>query len=648
MPNIQLGNTLYRSSDDLKERVSYDYDYPEGLDWRPGSKLHKNIKDKILQNARESSTLMTNRHSAWNEMDRILTTYIELDDDEEDIKLDDARKPVSIIFPYSYAVLESLLAYLVAAFFQSPLFRYEGRSPEDTIGAIYMEKLIEYQMYRAKVELGLHTMFRDSMVYGMGVTAPIWETNYGMKTVMKDVVGRSFFGMERVTGQEKVQERGILYEGNVLRNVDIYKYLPDPNVSVHEHQRGEFNGWIENTNLMNLLGQENDGEFFNVKYLKHLMGRRTAIYNSNPSARDDKSGMGRNREIEGVTKPVDNIWMYINLIPKDEGLGDSEYPEKWLFCLSADEIIIQAKPLGLDHNMYPIAVSAPDFDGHSASPISRMETIYGLQGTLDWLFNSHIANVRKAINDMFVVDPYMLNMRDIEDPRAGKLIRMRRPGWGKGVDGAIKQLAVQDITRANVADSAYIVEWMQKVAGADNPVMGNLRQGGPERLTSAEFQGTAQGAVNRLERVAKVIGLQAMQDLGYMFASHTQQLMSESQKISITGRWQERLIAEFGNKGNTLVSPDEILVDYDIIVRDGSVPGGNFSQIWMQMFQALSSNQELAQQFDMGRIFKHIARNAGAKNVDEFVRIRVAPDEEVARQSEAGNVIPFNREVSNV
>lgn len=648
MPNIIQGNMQYRSSSELLGKINYDYEYPNGLDLRPGSKLHKRLKDKILENARESSTIMTKRHGAWNEMDRVLTTYIEIDEDEEDIKLEDSRKPVSIVFPYSYAILESLLAYLVAAFFQSPLFRYEGRSPEDTIGAIFMEKLIEYQMYRSKVELGLHTMFRDSMVYGMGVVAPMWETISGYKTIIRDVTGRNLLGLPKVIGQEKVQERGILYEGNVLRNVDIYKYLPDPNVSVHEHQRGEYNGWIEETNLMNLLSQERDGDFFNVKYLKHLQGRRTAVYTDDPSRRDEKSGMGKPRNVEGITQPVDNIWMYINLIPKDEGLGTSEYPEKWLFCLSSDEIIIQAKPLGLDHNMYPVAVSAPDFDGHSASPISRMETIYGLQGTLDWLFNSHIANVRKAINDMFVVDPYMLNMRDVEDPRAGKLIRMRRPGWGKGVDGAIKQLAVQDITRGNVADSAFIVEWMQKVAGADNPVMGNLRKGGPERLTSAEFQGTAQGAVNRLERVARIIGLQAMQDLGYMFASHTQQLMSESQKISVTGRWQETLIKEFGKTGNTLVDPKDILVDYDIIVRDGSVPGSNFSQIWIQMFQALAGNPELAQQFDIGRIFKHIARNAGAKNVDEFMKIKVAPDEQVMQQAEAGNVVPLNREVSNV
>jgi len=57
----------------------------------------------------------------------------------------------------------------------------------------------------------------------------------------------------------------------------------------------------------------------------------------------------------------------------------------------------------------------------------------------------------------------------------------------------------------------------------------------------------------------------------------------------------------------------------------------------------------LAQQFDIVKIFKHIARNAGAKNVNEFVRrgggmtTSTMPDEEIANQVQAGNLVPFNQ-----
>jgi hypothetical protein len=89
-----------------------------------------------------------------------------------------------------------------------------------------------------------------------------------------------------------------------------------------------------------------------------------------------------------------------------------------------------------------------------------------------------------------------------------------------------------------------------------------------------------------------------------------------------------------------VVSPFDLLVDYDIKVRDGSIPGDNFSDVWVRMFDVLAKTPELAQQFDMGRIFKHIARNAGAKNVEDFVRVNVRPDEEVAKGQQAGNLVP--------
>jgi len=90
------------------------------------------------------------------------------------------------------------------------------------------------------------------------------------------------------------------------------------------------------------------------------------------------------------------------------------------------------------------------------------------------------------------------------------------------------------------------------------------------------------------------------------------------------------------------VSPFDILVDYDMKVRDGSVPGNNFSEVWMRMFDILATHPELDAKFDIVRIFRHIARNAGAKNVTEFERpaAKIVPDEKALRGAEAGNLIP--------
>ena len=192
---------------------------------------------------------------------------------------------------------------------------------------------------------------------------------------------------------------------------------------------------------------------------------------------------------------------------------------------------------------------------------------------------------------------------------------------------------------------------MDRISGADASMQGSLRQGGPERLTSAEFQGTMGGGINRLDRIAKVVGLQGMQDIGTFFAHHNNQLMHSDAYIKLSGEWQEVLMAEYGvagdGRGRKRVTPKDLDINYNVVVRDGSVPGGNYSQAWMQLFQVLGSNPELAQKFDVVRIFTHIARNLGAKNVNDFVRTggnitpQSMPNDQVLNEMQAGNLVPM-------
>ena len=660
MPYIVRGEIQNNSK--LFANTVHEYNYPHELNLDPKGTVHNKLVTKILGFAQEAAGNISNRFDSWNEIDRTLTAYIEVDDKEKEVIYNDPRKPVSVVFPNTYAIMETILAYLIAAFYQEPIFQYEGVSPEDIIGAIMMEKVVDLHCNKNKVGLDLHTLFRDSLSYGAGFVAPVWKREVGMHTISMDEQYGPFNLFSR---KRKGVEEAVLFEGNALENIDPYLALPDPNVSVHKLQDGEFFGWVERTNYSNLLSKEkNDGDYFNVKYLDSVHNKMTSIYGYDKSDREKKwinhrfnryhteSGIGQTVRGAGIeTKPCDVIHLYAKLIPKEWELGGSEYPEKWLFSVGADSVIIRAKPLDLDHNRFPVAVAAPDFDGYSAIPVSRLEMLHGLQTVLDWMFNMHVANVRKTINDMLVYDPYLINSKDINSPEAGKRIRIRRPGWGRPelAKNAVYQIPVTDVTRNHVADSSWIVQWQQKIGAADDVMMGAMRQGGPERLSKAEFQGTQFGQLSRLGRMARIIGLQAMQDIGYMFAAHTQQLMTEEQYVKITGRWQNVLLKEFGansvkrDRGRMKVTPFDVLVNYDLKVRDGSIPGGNYSDVWLRMFEIITKTPELMQQFDVSRIFMHIARNNGAKDVQEFVRTKVVPDEVAQLEAQKGNIVPFNQ-----
>lgn len=647
MPYIVKGEPTYHRDLNYKD-LNFDYDYPSGLDLKPGSEFHNKLRDKIWQRAHESRHEISKRFPYWREIDKTLTAYVPLKDVEKQLKSKDSSKPVSIVFPYTYSMLEALLTYLSMAFFQDPIFQYEGVEDDDTIGAMLMELVIRLHCIKNKVALAIHTVLRDSLAYGIGIGIPGWKQLYGKKLIKSTIITQSEFGEQTTTNTNLVNS--LLFEGNDLNNVDPYMWLPDPSVSSVNIQDGEFIGWIERDNYMNVLSEENNPStyLFNVRYLKAKKDKRSTLALDQSDRQTRHGGSNElNRSMTSTTNPVDIIKMYINLIPKDWGLSDSEYPEKWYFELASDDIIIACEKADHNHGLYPVAVASPEFDGYSPTPIGRLEVLYGLQHTLDFLFNSHIANVRKAINDMLVVDPFLVNIDDLKDPQPGKLIRLRRPAWGRGVDKVVQQLAVNDITRLNIADSGYITQMMDRISGADQSMMGALRMSGPERLTRGEFQGTRSSAISRLQHIAMLVGMQFMQDIGTMFAVHAQQYMSQDTYVRIVGRYADQLKSTFGPQTKTVrVTPYDLAIDYDLVVRDGSIPGGNFSESWIDLFKTIGSNPELMQQFDVTRIFMYIAQQLGAKNVEDFrrninqIQGQTMPNEQVLQQAQAGNMIP--------
>jgi len=341
--------------DDIYTKDNYDYDYPNGLDLKPNSDFHNRLRDKIWSRAREARNEISKRFPFWREMDQTLTTYVSLKDKEETIQKKDSSKPVSIVFPYTYSMLEALLTYLTMAFFQDPMFQYEGVEDDDTTGAMLMELIVRLHCIKTKVPLAIHTVLRDSLVYGIGGAIPGWKSIYGKKPIKSSIVTTSSLGTNREGYVDMVDS--LLFEGNDLSNIEPYMLLPDPSVSSVNTQDGEFIGWVDRDNYMNLLSEENEAysDLFNVRYLRNKKDKRSTL-SLDQSDRMKKYGGSTelHRGLTNTTNPVDRIRMYVNLIPKEWKLSDSEYPEKWYFELASDDVIIACEPANHNHGMYPL------------------------------------------------------------------------------------------------------------------------------------------------------------------------------------------------------------------------------------------------------------------------------------------------------
>ncbi len=624
----------------------YKANYPEGMNLKPGSKLHTFIVEEVLDRARESERFMSTKHDKWRQIDEMNTAFIPADDAELKRQKRDSRTPISIVVPELYSIRETLLAYLMSVYGEGPLFSYSGTGPEDTLGAILLEKVIETQAKKSKMLLALLTSWSDSLTYGIGAVAARWKVKTGTRSVIEDIgYTDPISGRLIPTDRRKKRVPAVTFEGAELYPIDPYLLLPDPNRPIYDIQSMEYFGWKTSDQYNVLRREEYDAEFgtFNIQYLRGQHTRST-IYSA------DASGLNYNVTTEdeycSKAQPVDSIYMYVDLIPKEWGFGGSTLPEKWLFRVSGDTVVTMAHQIDFDE--FPVAGFAPDASGHEIVPISRLELMYGSQVAANFQHNSHMLATVLGLSNRLVFDPEILNSRDVMSEIPGHPIRSRQAAWGSGgVKDAFAQLQSSDITRGHVADLATTREMMKELSGATSALQGIQRQGG-ERVTATEFESTRGGALSRLGVLAKKISLQGMMDMGHIVAKMTQDFMTEETYVKVAGTWEAVLRDIHGFKDPTIaVSPFDLLINYDIIPSDGTVLGDESAQDWNNLFAVVAKNPELSQTLDTTRIFMHMARLMGAKNVEDFRRkgggagMQTLPNQEIVQQQQAGNIVPM-------
>ena len=261
--------------------VDYKYDYPNKLDFKPGSEFHEAILQALLQRVSTSSSCMSSRYDSWRNVDRKLTTYIDLTQGEVDVKSEDERKPVSMVVPISYANRDVMVTYLMAALLENP-FSYDPTSPEDIISALLMNHVVGHQVQRAKTILRILTMWYDGLTYGLAPTLINWKRKYGWITERPTATLEEFTPALPLNPERKWILKD---EYNELINFDPYNWLPDTGITPDMVQEGEYHAMVRRTNLMSALSEEqyNKDDLFNVKYLKHLSDLKSQYNKSSES-----------------------------------------------------------------------------------------------------------------------------------------------------------------------------------------------------------------------------------------------------------------------------------------------------------------------------------------------------------------------------
>jgi len=589
----------------------------------PDSELHAKVLEYVNKRIRYAERVMTQFHPRWNANEKKMQAYISLPDYELMLKqmtqTGAPPQPVSIIVPYAFATIWTIVTYLIHAFCgRKPIFQVSSYKEETVDNAQYMETMLQFNADHTRLILHLIQFFLDGEIYGMGAMRCLWDEEKAKRTVWTTQSPGGLVMPGQPSRMMRQTKTKTIYQGNKVQNIDPYYFFPDPRVPMAEvSRRGEFVFWRSFEAKHTLKRAESQGQLKNIDKIPKMSSNRAS--SSSVAGASQRSLISRGQAQPGdpaIRADYEVMDFYqidqgtIEIIPKDLGLSDDSTPQKWLFSIANGLTIVQAEPFEYDHSRHPVVVIEPLSFGYAFGQPGTLDFLGPIQDTLSWFINSHIHNVRSALNNMFVVDPSMVEMQDLRNPGPGKIIRLKRSAYGQDVRAIVNQLQVNDVTGSHIQSMEVFLRMGDVLSAVNDNLRGVQDSGG--RKTATEVRTSGEAGASRLAARARYISAQGTVDLAEQMTVNIQQFQDMDYYLQVVGAK--------GAQHPLKITPDMVAGDFWFPVNDGMLPIDRAALlgVWKEIFQAVIGNQQLSQRYDLDAIFEHIAELGGAKNLSQF------------------------------
>lgn len=626
----------------------------------PESPLHATIKSELEKRILLSESKLDGPRARWSKAEDTMLAYMpERDADKVRRATRESGLPqyTTIQIPYSYAVAMTAHTYFTSVFLsRNPIFQYMGLHGETQQQEQAIEALVAYQSSQGGIVPHMYSWFYDACKYGCAILGTFWAKEMNAVTTLEEVV--EIEGAEpKLTGITQMLPG---YTGNKAYPIAPKNFLWDPRVSFRNFQEGEYCAVRVRLGWNQIVKRHADGFYTNIEKIDpnikedfrqtfddSMLETPTSL---NASGNPQTGFTFGRADSETKKNPtiVPCYEVYIELIPKEWGLSESNYPEKWVFTYTADfKVVIGATPLGLFHNKFPFDILELEPDALALTNRGIPDILSGVQQTVDWLVNSHFYNIRAALNNQFLVDPSRVVMKDVLDPLPGGVIRAKPSAYGQDMRTMLYQLPVQDVTQAHMKDLPQILSVGERVLGVNEQMMGMIAAGG--RKTATEVRTSSSFGIGRLKTNTEYMGAMGVSPLASKLVQNNQQLYDMEMKLKIVGNLSMDSPEKF-----LIVSPEAISGNYEFMPVDGTLPIDRMAQVmlWKDLFAQIRQFPQIYMTYDMGRIFSWVAKLAGIRNIDQFkldpraammnaMQMQVVPDEQMQREAQSGNSIPM-------
>lgn len=605
--------------------------------------LHAALVKRLASRVRLAEQGQSKQFDKWQRAEEVTLAFL------PETELDSARRAnrtagtpsyTTIQIPYSYALLMSAHTYWTSVFFaRSPIHQYSGRHGEAEMQVQALEALINYQVETGGATGPYYIWLYDAGKYGCGILGHFWEEqklHYGQLVEIADPMDPSKMVLMQTT-QEVMG-----FKGNRCYNVSPYDFMHDPRVSLKNFQKGEFCIVRKRMGWSDILRRKDSGYFNdNITLLKEHVTDKANSQGSAALLRPQFDMMLQDDTAEDSKHPAGAVFyeVYVELVPNEWQLGSTSFPQKWCFTITEDlGLVVGASPLGLVHCQFPFDVAESEVEGYGTYSRGMPEIIEPIQNTMDWLINTHFYNVRASMNNQFIVDPSKLVVKDVQKGGPGFIWRLRPEAYGTDLNKMFMQVPVTDVTKGHMNDFQSMLGVGERTLGVNDQIMGALSQGG--RKTATEVRTSTGFGVNRLKTTTEYMSATAFSPHSQKLVQSSQQLYDAGAKLRIVGDLSLDAGQQFIN-----VTPESIAGYYDFVNVDGILPVDRMAQanLWKEIFAGLRMMPpEVAQGYDWVKMFGWAATLGGLKNINQF-KIKVVPDQQLAAQAAAGNVIPMRQ-----
>lgn len=536
-------------------------------------------------------------------------------------RLGNPTKFQNITVPVVMPQVQAALGYLTNVFLTGyPIFGVTA-DPDMEDAAMQMETIIAENAVTAGWARQLLMFFRDGLKYNLHALEVNWEQKVAA-SVVNDILSPS-----------GAKPKNVIWNGNVLRRMDLYNTFYDPRVHPAEiHSEGEFAGYVEIFSRVRLKKYINEligvdpatatralestygGSGFVQSastpfgYYQPLINPEPLMATQNQMTFDWMSWAtsqlpGRDRAIR-YSNVYTKTTLYARIIPNDFGFNvpGPNTPQVWKLIIINGQVVLKAERLSNAHTFIPIIFGQPLEDGLDYQTKSFATNVQPMQEVASAMMNGYVASKRRLVGDRVLFDPLRVRAQDINSDNPSAKIPVRPIAYGKPVQEAVYAFPYRDEnTNSFVQASDMAIKFANMINGQNPAQQGQFVKGNKTLHEYEDVMGHG-NAVNQMMAIATE---------NQVFTP-----IKEILKLNILQYQGDATIYNAAAKRPVKIDPVQLRNEaVQFQVSDGLLPKDKemSGDEWMTALQVIGSSPQIGQGYNLAPMFTYLMNTRGVE-----------------------------------